>query len=442
MKIYRDSVVYVCCISKSASGGPELLHQFASYLISRGVKTYMYYGVYSEGDDPVHDNYRHYHVPVTYNIQDSDINVIIVPETVTFRLYTLQLNKIRKIIWWLSVDNFYSSICSTYKILKEDALKRKYIKFFSFDRDTEIEHWAQSEYARQFLEFNGIPARDIKMVTDYINLVFLDDLVASKSRYHEEMTVDKENIVLYNPNKGMDFTKQLMAAAQDIKWVPIINMTRVQVYDALLKGKVYIDFGNHPGKDRIPREAAVAGCVVITGKRGSAANEIDVPIPEKYKFNDDINGIYEIIERIRYVFENYESCYKEFESYVKSIFSEPLKFRNEVDAALDLTDIIPVQTVCVMDDSNDSLVKLIYSLYQNKICKVEYAINELLNGKTISFNEWEICFVDKAYARQLYLEGRINRFICSQEIAHKEDYYKDLIKNVGIADGDWDIVKI
>ena len=435
-------MVFVCCPPNFASGGPELLHQFASYLISRGVNVFMYYGVYSNGENPVHDNYRHYHIPITCSIQDSDTSVIIVPETFTYLLYTLQVKKIRKVIWWLSVDNFYSSICSGYEYIMNDALKRKFIKYYSFDQDMEIEHWAQSEYARQFLVFNGVPAKDIKMVTDYINLVFLDDLVASKSRYHEEIAVEKENIVLYNPYKGMDFTRQLMSSAQDIKWVPIINMTRVQVYDALLKGKVYIDFGNHPGKDRIPREAAVAGCVVITGKRGSAANEIDVPIPEKYKFNDDINGIYEIIERIRYVFENYESCYKEFESYVKSIFSEPLKFRNEVDAALDLTDVIPINMTCVMDSSNENIAKMIYKIYQDNKCKVEYAINESLNGRTISFKGMEICFIDKAYARQLYLEGRITKFICSQDIRNNQDYYKDLINSVGIAEEDWDIVKI
>lgn len=52
------------------------------------------------------------------------------------------------------------------------------------------------------------------------------------------------------------------------------------------KSKVYIDFGNHPGKDRIPREAAISGCIVITGKRGAAAFAEDVCIPETYKFDE------------------------------------------------------------------------------------------------------------------------------------------------------------
>jgi len=39
--------------------------------------------------------------------------------------------------------------------------------------------------------------------------------------------------------------------------------------------QVYIDFGHHPGQDRLPREAVQCGCVVITGKRGSG-NQINI----------------------------------------------------------------------------------------------------------------------------------------------------------------------
>ena len=54
---------------------------------------------------------------------------------------------------------------------------------------------------------------------------------------------------------------------------------------ALLKrSKVYIDFGPHPGMDRLPREAALAGCVVLTNREGAANFEEDVPLPSEFKF--------------------------------------------------------------------------------------------------------------------------------------------------------------
>ncbi|MCX7738527.1 MAG: hypothetical protein N2Z80_03840 [Hydrogenothermaceae bacterium] len=61
--------------------------------------------------------------------------------------------------------------------------------------------------------------------------------------------------------------------------------------DILKKAKVYIDFGNHTGKDRIPREAAMLECCVITGRRGIAKYREDVPIPENYKIEDKVENI-------------------------------------------------------------------------------------------------------------------------------------------------------
>jgi len=63
-------------------------------------------------------------------------------------------------------------------------------------------------------------------------------------------------------------------------------MPREEVIKLLQKAKVYIDFDYHPRKDRLPREAAILGCCVITRKRGSAKFFEDVPIPDEYKFED------------------------------------------------------------------------------------------------------------------------------------------------------------
>ena len=39
--------------------------------------------------------------------------------------------------------------------------------------------------------------------------------------------------------------------------------------------------------NRIPREAAMCGCCVITNRNGSAANNVDVQIADKYKFDNE-----------------------------------------------------------------------------------------------------------------------------------------------------------
>ncbi len=178
-------------------------------------------------------------------------------------------------------------------------------------------HLVQSFYAKEHLEKAGISKEKILYLSDYLNLDFLN-IQTDLSK--------KENIVAYNPKKGFEFTKEIIQSALDIRFVPLINMTRQQIIETLQKAKVYIDFGNHPGKDRIPREAAILGCCVITGKRGSAAYFEDVPIPENYKFEDKEENIPKIIAKIKDCFENFEERYKDFEYYREIIKQEPQKF--------------------------------------------------------------------------------------------------------------------
>ena len=107
-------------------------------------------------------------------------------------------------------------------------------------------------------------------------------------------------------------------------------MTRKEVIETLQRAKVYMDFGNHPGKDRLPRESAILGCCVITGKRGSARYFEDVPIPEQYKFEDKEESIPTIVERIRDCLENFEERYKDFDYFRQVIREEPKKFLEDL----------------------------------------------------------------------------------------------------------------
>lgn len=86
------------------------------------------------------------------------------------------------------------------------------------------------------------------------------------------------------------------------------------------QSKVYIDFGPHPGMDRIPREAALAGCIVITNKNGAANYDKDVPIPPQYKFEKFDS--YCIVECIEKCVNDYESKREEFNDYRKWIANQ------------------------------------------------------------------------------------------------------------------------
>jgi len=89
-------------------------------------------------------------------------------------------------------------------------------------------------------------------------------------------------------------------------------------------------YGKNVIKDRLPREAALLGCCVITGKRGTAAFYEDVPIPNEYKFDDKEENIPKIIEKIKDCFENFEDRYKNFDYYRQVIKNEPQKFLEDL----------------------------------------------------------------------------------------------------------------
>jgi hypothetical protein len=165
------------------------------------------------------------------------------------------------------------------------------------------------------------------MLTDYLSPDFLRET-------RERQTTPKRDIVTYNPKKGFEFTRQLMAAsAGRLDWVPIENMTPREVAELLASAKVYVDFGEHPGRDRIPREAALAGCVVITGTRGSAGNGIDIPIPAEFVIGEDSpDAVERIVAAIELAISGFEAARTAFDPYRTWITRHEDVFTAEVEA--------------------------------------------------------------------------------------------------------------
>ncbi|MEY4278065.1 MAG: hypothetical protein RL377_69, partial [Bacteroidota bacterium] len=98
------------------------------------------------------------------------------------------------------------------------------------------------------------------------------------------------------------------------------------------RAKLYVDFGTHPGKDRIPREAVIHQCCLLTNKKGSANYYEDVPILEAYKINDAELDIDNLSTRVRDIFENYNSHNEHFENYRNIIRGEKTLFDQQVQS--------------------------------------------------------------------------------------------------------------
>ena len=324
IQIRSKSIIYVLCPSFNKTGGTELAHQLV-FEINRihGLAKIAYY---ENQPNPMTINEafeRYVNSFVRLNeIIDSPTNILIAPEICTN--YLKSFKSIQKCIWWMSVDNYmkrYNAKVSyqyngLWAVIKSLIKRRVSFGYPSFDQS--ITHFYQSEYAKKFLEKCGVS--NAFRLSDYLNSSFLN----------LDTNTQRKDQVLYNPRKGFKFTQKLMEAAPDIKWIPLQNMTTEQVKDTLLQSKVYIDFGNHPGKDRFPREAAMCGCCVITGKRGSANYFEDIPIADEYKFGETKESIPLIIAKIRKCINNYDAESQNFNVYKDFIKNEYQTFQSDV----------------------------------------------------------------------------------------------------------------
>lgn len=314
--------VFVLCPATTVTGGPEALHQLHDAGARLGFDMNMVYHPIGH-PDPVPKVFEMYRPRISAGVADAPDSVVIAPETQTLAL--MHLRRATQVVYWLSVDNF---VGPTELARLKGQLSPEELKAATglFDPQRRCVHLAQSEYARGFVAERGGQSL---MVTDYIRDEIVDQAQAMSQQ-------PKENVVAYNPKKGMEFTKQLMALSPpEIQWVPIINMTPREVAALLGRAKVYIDFGGHPGRDRIPREAALCGCVVITGTQGSAGNLVDLPIPVGFKIDERMPlALPLIMERIREAMLDYPRLSAQFEPYRAWIRGQKADFMEEVFMAL------------------------------------------------------------------------------------------------------------
>jgi hypothetical protein len=342
VEIYSATKIYIACPANVATGGPELLHQLGYHLIKDlNISTFMYYYNFNnQFKTPVHPEYKSYNVPYVLKIESKENiieNILIVPEVLSGLSLLPRFNNLRRGVWFLSIDNYYFS-----KLTKMDFFFQRSLNkvFRLFGHQPLFDIYSEKNLKKLVQKFDYKKDNLLKLANFYMTnsyrgmdwfkdlkpLYYLSEYLNPEFLKTQTDLSKKRNIVAYNPKKGFNFTKKIIKSAKDIEFVPIINMSRKEVIETLQRAKVYIDFGNHPGKDRIPREAAILGCCVITGKRGSAAFYEDVPIPDEYKFEDKEENIPKIVDKIKDCFKNFKERYKDFEYYKEVIRNEPQKF--------------------------------------------------------------------------------------------------------------------
>jgi hypothetical protein len=312
--------IYIICPPKKATGGPEALHQLGYVLNLLGYNAKMLYSKYKK--DPVHPFYKNYNVPYVMKVKDGAENVIIIPESMTNLIAKYPLAE--KKVWWLSLD-FYEVLMNS-REKKKNWFRTLIVPFkhteYRFEPNKKITHWYQSQRTKEFLLTKTLD-NEIAYLCDYVTELFFENLP-------ELGDFAKENIITYNPKKGLDKIEKYMSLLPEYCWTPLTGISREEMRDTLRKTKLHIDFGYFPGRDKIPREALILGVCLLTGRDGTSEFKEDLGIPERYKLHNHEMQPEKVVALIHHLMNNYDEVFGEFASFRTFVMNEKNRMIEDV----------------------------------------------------------------------------------------------------------------
>lgn len=325
--------IYIICPEKVVTGGTEALHQLRYYLELTNHKAYIIYSSefeFSEAKTP--ERYKQYFTNQNAVISPDDIvdkeeNCVIVPEFYTYKLW--QFKKVQKVVWWLSVRFYDGGRFMRYlhfrhwikEITRNPKAIFEYRKFSHPFAVNKTYHLCASVYAYNY-------------VTQHLHQVAYKLIEPISKEFleigpEEQLKMDRKNLVAYNPAKPSAIMRRLLSR-NEFEFVPIKGMTPEEISKLLRSVKLYVDFGEFPGPERIPKEAVYNGAAIIVGMRNAACNDFDVNIPAKYKIKK-YNNIKLVSENIAFILKDYENCYHDFDVFRKQIIDLEANFNEAIN---------------------------------------------------------------------------------------------------------------
>lgn len=278
------------CPSGGVSGGPEALHQLCDAINRLGGNSAM---LYSPNDDsPTPPQYGVYNSPSMPMSGVEADDFLIFPEP----WHRQVIAEFDSAIWWLAVPLDHADVVAAP------------VNF----------HFSQSAFARHILENH---AKNGVMLSDYIDILFSD------------LGMEREDAVFTNPAKGFRLG-QMFSARSGINLGLLHGMSRYEMFQQLNRSKVYIEFGHNPGKDRIPREAAMCGNVVFMNRAGAGCFYEDYQLSEWFTF--DQYSLDDLCNKVNLVLSNYDHYLEQQNGFRESISSEKSLFDSQVKHVMNL----------------------------------------------------------------------------------------------------------
>ena len=326
--VFEDILIFC---PEYLNGGCEALHQLGLQIARHGGSAQMaYYGPYSglelDGDvlrchlaaSPIPRYFARYEPRALSEARLGPDTLLVFPEVLS-TLAATRDDRYQRALWWLSVAN---AVEQNRALL--DASYRR-----SVFADSGLLHFHQSDYARAFLQANA--ATRYHALSDYTDPDFIH---RSLNAAETTPISERGNTICFFPNKGAELAARFIdgrnALRQDVEFLPIRGMSKAQVRDALFGARLYLDFGNHPGKDRVPREAAIAGAVVMLHAVGAALCFPDHPLPAEYRFTEDDIATGDLHRKVAAIFDQPEAHFAAQRMYREAILHEQERFDLEV----------------------------------------------------------------------------------------------------------------
>lgn len=279
-------------------GGPEVLCLLCHALRSNGIDAKMFNLAYGINCVPAEflNNYNLW-VATASNEEVLNANdaVIVLPELLIQQednglrglLDTFRENKI--FIWFLSthftgiIDTTWYNIFCTLRLYKN------------------ITYLCENRLAWDLLEFHGV--RENKFMLQHSTHETFKSLPT---------TTERKNRVLYNGYKERtrDIVNNIIVPnlSNEIEVVGLLPGTRLnkqEMCELMDSAKCYVDFCGFCGREMVPREATLRGCVLLLGNEGCASYFEDYPIPSWYKISDITNAD-SIVPKIELIVNNYD----------------------------------------------------------------------------------------------------------------------------------------
>lgn len=343
--VKKDSLkVYVMCPANDKSGGIDALHQLVFYLNQQSIEANIVYRRNKCDKRPIAilDRYKAYvsDFLVEKDIVDDSKNIIVLTESYTKDRYKFKNAKIY--IWWLGINNnltytfskkMFFFLTLPLRMIKHRTYYKKNIlsaieyvlerEVYSFKTEKNtITHLCASYNAYNYV--SGRSKNNVILCIEPISIFFL------KQYYSQVKYITKENrknVVLYNPVRGYnDIVDKLSKKLPSVSFIPLQGFNQQQLIELYRTSKIYVDFGAFPGAERIPKEAVLFGCAVITGRQGASNFYGDVPIPDTYKYGQPRSCINEIVKKIQYINDNYKIVYSDFDVYRNTILNLEKEF--------------------------------------------------------------------------------------------------------------------